>query len=122
MNEFSLKEHLLSLEQKLINQQIRKSLEELDALLADDFIEFGSSGGVVDKSAAIQGMLSESPLSATLSDFEVRELAPNEVLATYRSCRHSDMRHALRSSIWIQSNGKWQMHFHQGTITRAPAD
>lgn len=120
LNMQSLQEHLLSLEQKLIHPQIRKSLDELNALLADDFIEFGSSGGVVNKLTAIEGMLAESPLSAIISDFEIRDLAPNVVLATYRSCRLSDMRYALRSSIWNQNGGKWQICFHQGTITRPP--
>lgn len=93
-----LKGHIQSLEERLLNQEIRKSREELAGLLADDFIEFGSSGGVANKEQIIEGLLQESPLELSLSDFDIRILAPEVVLATYRSLRHNDGRHALNGN------------------------
>lgn len=119
MNEQSLRDHLRLFEEKLLQPGIRKSVDDLDMLLADDFVEFGSSGRVFHKNDVIDGLLAEPAVKLTLSDFEIHVLAPNVVLTTYHSCRHSDMRHSLRSSIWKLNEGAWQMYFHQGTVTSA---
>lgn len=113
-----------SLEQALHRPEVRASRAAVAALLADSFMEFGSSGRIYDKTLVIDALAKEaaappSPLPE-LSNFTVQMLAPDAVLVTYRSARpavgEAAERNVLRSSIWQQTAGTWQMLFHQGTI------
>ena len=45
----SLEERILALERKLLDPDVRASSQELDRLIADDFVEFGSSGRIWNK-------------------------------------------------------------------------
>jgi hypothetical protein len=51
--------------------------------------------------------------------FKTLVLAPGVVLVTYRAVRYrggaASPESSLRSSIWKQIDGRWQMRFHQGT-------
>jgi hypothetical protein len=113
----SLKEHLCQLEEKLLHPEIRTSPKELTKLLADDFFEFGSSGNVWYKKDSAEGGLSVREMA--LSDFEIYLLSENVVLTTYRVKDETRMQNTLRSSIWKFIDGRWQMFFHQGTITNS---
>jgi hypothetical protein len=112
-----------NLEQKLHRPEIRRSPDAVCALLADEFIEFGSSGTVYDKASIIEA-LSEEPVAAAalipeVHHFAVQSIASDAVLVTYQSSRYLDgtaKRVTLRSSIWKLIDGRWQMLFHQGTI------
>lgn len=112
-----------SLEQKLHRPEIRRSPDAVRALLADEFIEFGSSGTVYDKSSIIEALSEEHATAAALipevHHFAVQSIASDAVLVTYQSSRYLDgaaKRVTLRSSIWKLIDGRWQMLFHQGTI------
>jgi hypothetical protein len=101
----------LALETALHKREVRSSAEHLSRLLADDFIEFGSSGRVFSKSAIIQSLSQEEgELSVSVEDFAASELAADVVLVTYLANKQT-----LRSSIWKKIGGRWQMIFHQGT-------
>ncbi|OYW99427.1 MAG: hypothetical protein B7Z15_21145 [Rhizobiales bacterium 32-66-8] len=111
-----------SLEQALHRPEIRASRDAVAALLADSFVEFGSSGRIYDKATVIDSLAQETsgpnlPL-AEVFDFAAQALAPDTVLVTYRSvsARERKQRSVLRSSIWRQIDGTWQMVFHQGTV------
>jgi len=109
---------LRQLEEDLLKPEVRRSADQVGRLIADDFIEFGSSGAVYDKRqiiAALQKEASEPPTRVTLTDFTVRSLAPDVALVTYRSTREGTSTSRLRSSIWKLFDGRWQMIFHQGT-------
>jgi hypothetical protein len=113
-------EHIRSLELRLLDPEVRASSEALAPLLADDFLEFGSSGRVFDKTGITARLVGQSGPELSLDDFAARRLAPDVVLATYRARIRglgSAERHSLRSSVWIRRNGRWQMLFHQGTPT-----
>ena len=113
----TLEVHLRHLEEELLQPGVRASAERVAALLADDFVEFGSSGQVFDKKQIIKALQQESPTKRSLSKFAAVMLSESIVLATYRATRDSKPPvHTLRSSIWRQSNGQWQMVFHQGTL------
>lgn len=117
-NETGVLTAIRQLEEKLLQQNVRKSESDVYALLADDFIEYTSSGHIADKNKTIQGLLNEQPSQITLSDFKARFLAPNIVLATYRAVKtESDGKKScsLRSSIWKMIDDSWQLVFHQGT-------
>jgi hypothetical protein len=109
-----LKEQLFQLEACLLKTEIRVSPEEIAKLLADDFIEFGSSGNVIYKRDCI-GNEGLDVRIMRIHDFEIHILAPDVVLVTYRLEDETRMQHTLRSSIWKHISESWQMYFHQGT-------
>lgn len=111
------------LEEELFKQSVRTSRSAVGALLADDFVEFGRSGRVYDKQEIVLSLAAEANDAApelTASGFELKSLADDVVLLTYRTRRVDGEQalHTLRSSIWKRSNDVWRMVFHQGTPTR----
>ena len=76
------------LEERLLKPEVRKSARDVADLLADELIEFGSSGGVYNKQQTIEGLQQESRSRWSLRDFKTSVLAPDVVLATYRAARH----------------------------------
>lgn len=115
----SIAEQLLRLEQTLLNPEVRTSFEEFSRLLADDFIEFGSSGRVYDKQHIIEALQYQPETSFSLDGFQARLLATGVALTTYRITRTTTLenvpKHSLHSSIWKFEDGHWQITFHQGT-------
>jgi hypothetical protein len=102
------------LEQRLLLPTVRASPDEVATLLADEFIEFGSSGRIYDKQQIIPLLQQEQGTTqCTLADFSARRLAVDVVLVTYCVVESR----TIRSSIWRSINGRWQMVFHQGTKT-----
>ena len=114
-------DQLYQLEKRLLQPEVRKSTDDLANILAEDFIEFGSSGRIFDKQQVIEGLLHSPTLRMTLKDFQAKILAPDVVLTTSRVVKHNEpraeMKYSLRSSIWKFIDGSWQMVFHQGTPT-----
>jgi len=111
---------LQGLEELLLVPDVRKSTQ-LAELLADEFVEFGSSGRVYTKDDLVAALQAESPVTQTTSEFKVATLAPDVALLTYRIRRHSQPPvDTLRSSVWLRSKGQWQMVFHQATVTSTP--
>jgi hypothetical protein len=115
-SEFSLRDHLRELEERLLKPAIRTSLKELNNLLADSFFEIGSSGRVLYKGVGI-GEEGIGIVKIILSDFEIHPLSNEIVLTTYRIFNEVTKQHSLRSSIWKFQDGRWKMFFHQGTKT-----
>lgn len=112
-----LARHLRELEESLLTPEIRKSPTLVD-LLADAFIEFGSSGRTYTKAELVAALQAESPSKQTTSDFKVTELSPEVALVTYRiHCHREPPVCTLRSSVWTRSGEQWRMIFHQGTPT-----
>ena len=112
-------ELIKSLEEKLLNPSVRKSFQELNELLADDFIEHGSSGKVYSKHQVIEALQKEFPFEGSISEFNTVNLTDEIVLATYTAEQTNKtdniVKCSLRSSIWRKNNKKWQIVFHQGT-------
>jgi hypothetical protein len=110
----------LDLETQLHRKEVRNSKEKLSALLADDFVEFGSSGFKYNKTSTIDSLGKESiDLEISVEDFESKYLSNDVVLVTYKTSKinpDSGIRfQSLRSSIWKNNSGRWEMVFHQGT-------
>lgn len=110
---------IYELELSLLEPEVRSSYERLNELLADDFLEFGSSGSVYNKPDTLKGLTaSTDKVVFGVSDFETKELSENFVLTTFKTKRtinDINIVISLRSSIWKKTNGNWQMFFHQGT-------
>jgi hypothetical protein len=117
----SPQELIRRMEERLLVPEVRKSGKELDELLADDFIEIGTSG-VYNKRQIIESLKDEPPTKRSLFDFKTFTLAPDVILVTYRIDQYissdSSPVHSMRSSIWKLLDGRWQMVFHQGTIAK----
>jgi hypothetical protein len=121
----ALEDHLRQLEERLLQPNARKSAEEVSELLASEFIEFGSSGRIFDKQQIIASLQIEPKVRRSLVDFKTWILAPAVILVTYCSVRQGAVPneqpiHSLRSSIWKLIDGRWQMVFHQGTLSQEP--
>ena len=117
--DVSIEAHLRALEDELLQPAVRKTASRVDALLGEDFIEFGSSGRVFDKHDIIDILRSESPARRSLTDFRALPLGPGVVLTTYRATNYGASGeqpiHSLRSSVWRLLDGRWQVVFHQVT-------
>ncbi|MBC1892129.1 nuclear transport factor 2 family protein [Listeria booriae] len=111
-----LKALLQNREEQLLRPEIRTSKEALSQLLAADFFEFGSSGRVLYREEEIDET-GIGVVDMQLSDFEIKPLAADVVLATYRIFNVEQKQSSLRSSIWKFQNNRWQLVFHQGTKT-----
>jgi len=92
----------------------------LSKLLAPEFVEFASSGRALTKSECLAAVQAQAPVSMTTSDFKVLMLADTVGLVTYRVTRHGEQPvQSIRSSLWQQRAGTWQLVFHQGTVVPA---
>ncbi len=103
-----------ALELSLLDPATRADPAAIDALLHPEFVEYGASGIVWTRQATIDELASahaSGPIEVL--DLQGRLIDRDTVLLTFRT-RHGD-RVALRSSLWVRSDGRWQVLFHQGT-------
>ena len=111
--------HLQALEAALQSAAVRADSASLAQLLAEEFVEFGSSGNVWTRAATLADLPAEQFTPRSISDFQAQLLADDVALLTYRSQRHAagavPASASLRSSLWKWRDGRWQMAFHQGT-------
>jgi hypothetical protein len=85
----------------------------LASLIADDFLEFGASGRTWTASDVREVIDGEPGPELDIEAFDVAELGPDVVLATYRT---GPPRASNRSSLWVRREGRWLVRFHQGTL------
>jgi len=114
MTEAEFARKLQELELRLMRPAAAASAAELEALLDEEFVEFGSSGIAYDRATVIAALLREQPRAWGVSAFKVRQLSEDVVLVTYVA-RMGGGPSSLRCSVWKQSRGQWKMAFHQGT-------
>lgn len=118
----TLEEHIRFLEEYLLKSEVRASPQELANILADDFVEFGSSGRIYDKKQIITALQQGTGREMRLMEFKVKLIGQDVALATYRTAWYlepkGEPRYALHSSIWRIDQGRWRIVFHQG----APID
>lgn len=113
-----LEEIIYSLELSLLNSEVRTSVEKLNALIADDFIEYGSSGLIYDKENILERLPNGLSPSYNLYDFQYINLSENIIQTRFKTNRinlDNTVTMSLRSSLWRKSGNDWQIFFHQGT-------
>lgn len=119
MDSKLLTQHLIELEQLLVQPATRLSVELLNRYLADDFYEIAATGRCFGKADVLERLPTETPPVITQQDFNCRVLADGLAQLTYRATlkREDDNSptYSLRSSIYRFDGEKWQMVFHQGT-------
>jgi hypothetical protein len=117
-------DEIQALELRLLEPSARRSPDELARLISDEFVEFGAFGLVYRKQDVLDWLPSADSIDFSVTEFSVRELAPDVALATYRAEERSPgkdtVRKTLRSSIWKRGSDGWQMIFHQGTRSATP--
>jgi hypothetical protein len=121
----SLEQLLQELETRLMDPEVRRS-EKAAELIADDFMEFAGNGRIFNKADALAMMKRHVVRTLAIEEFNVRELSPQIALVTYRVRSQgfggAPGRVSVRSSIWVQRNGKWQVTFHQATLIAGAAE
>lgn len=119
----SIEKLILQLEGDLLKSEIRKSSQKLNELLADDFVEFTSSGTeyYYKSGDVFQKQNDNNELIWDIIDFKIKQLSEDCILATYKVIKHNESnenkKYSLRSSIWKCYDRRWKMLFHQGTLT-----
>lgn len=82
--------------------------------IADDFLEYSQSGQVFTKKdilPALRRLTEDRPI--VIQQFNVQEIAADLAIVHYLSEQKGQL--TLRTSIWREANGVWQLYFHQGT-------
>ncbi len=106
-------------EEALLDPAVRKDRAQVESLLAEDFVEFGSSGRIWTRNEILDLLATEIYSPLTIEDFEYAQLSERVALVTYRGV-HIDTQSgnrivSLRNSIWIKKSTTWRLRFHQGT-------
>jgi len=112
-------EEVRALELSLLTDAVRKDPSKLALLLTEEFCEFGSSGRVYTKAEVIASLQEERERRIAMKDFVSQMIDSSTMLVRYRSVREGEdgvTVEALRSSIWVLRDGRWQILFHQGTL------
>lgn len=102
-------------ERELVNPITRSNAERISELLADGFLEFGSSGRVIRKRDVLDAAEKPGTVTYRLDNFNFKILGESHVLVTYRSVTSSGVL-AHRSSIWVKKYESWKLLHHQSTV------
>lgn len=98
----------------LLDPRVRADRDQVDRLLHDEFLEFGSTGRVYNRRVLLDMLEDEQPSAVVIRDFAVRQLSGDTALVTYRTVGQGGQE-ARRSSVWVLQDDSWKMVFHQGT-------
>lgn len=115
---------LRKLEESLLDTAVRRDRKKMRSMLAENFLEFGSSGRIWNRNSIIELLSQETAfVPPAIEDFRCAFLTDDVTLVTYRTVRTDpetgEVLASLRSSIWKNESGTWRMRFHQGTRTTA---
>jgi hypothetical protein len=97
----------------------------IEHLLHPEFREVSESGRSHNFNEIVSLMDNEKHCANRVhsQDYEFINLESNTILLLYKSALLNPTGEfssfAKRSSIWVKSNGKWQMKYHQGTNCEA---
>jgi len=110
---------IYELECELANYNRENSALNLSEIFGENFIEFGASGKVYDRGEVIRELeTGRTKRDVKISGFKVEPITESVWHITYTaSCRCDDGSEVitLRSSLWKNNGGVWQILFHQGT-------
>jgi hypothetical protein len=110
------------LELLLMDPAVRRDRDRVATLLAEDFLEFGSSGRVWTREMLLEQLQTETFSPPAVECFACKMLGEDVALVTYSTVRWNEATGertiTLRSSIWTRALGDWKMRFHQGTRSK----
>ncbi len=114
----SMRQQIYSLEKRLLEPEVRKNPDELAKLIADDFVEYGSTGCVYNKQDILKVLPQAPARRMGIENFDARHLSPEVVISSYsvvpRDKRSGGDERSTRNSIWKMTDGRWQIVFHKG--------
>ena len=106
-------------ESELQQPETRKSIESLDDLISDNFIEFGSSGQIYTKNDVLKNLPASPEIKFVMTNFRINVLSTEIVQSLFQTEKTNlitgEITKSLRSSLWRNENSQWKMIFHQGT-------
>jgi hypothetical protein len=115
----SIGKELREREEALLDPDVRRNRAQVESLLAEDFLEFGSSGRVWTRDQIFNLLATEAYSRFIIEDFNCTLLSEDVALLTYcavgMDAQSGDRTASLRSSIWTSKSGTWRLRFHQGT-------
>jgi len=114
----NIENHIKELEERLLHTDVRKNSTILNKLLNDEFEEIGSDGKISTRKEVVEWLVNKEKNTIwSLNDFKIKKLSPHLILATYIAIKknQSNSSRSIRSSIWKNISGNWEMIFHQGT-------
>jgi hypothetical protein len=106
-------------ELSLVEPEVRRSKEQLASLLADSFIEIGSTGSIYNKKDTVETLPNLGTVYR-VEDLEVTTLSEDIIQTVFKTTQtktDGTVTKSLRSSIWKKIDSEWRMIFHQGTPT-----
>jgi hypothetical protein len=111
----------LAAERETLSLECRSDARRLDAYLAEDFHEFGSSGREIGRAGTaerVAGYTDRDGEGFTIEALRGLRVADGIVMVKYTSDGVGVRSH--RTSLWRRvAPGRWEMFHHQGTPTRS---
>lgn len=109
-----------ALEETLLHTDVRSNPAILSELLAEELEEIGVTGNITSREAVVDWLTNkEKDIKWSLSDFQIKQLTPDIVIAMYKAQKiqlnEKSSSCSMRSSIWQLFGEQWKMVFHQGT-------
>lgn len=115
----TLKQKILEYENDFFSKKYYDEITNLNDRIHDEFIEFGKSGHIFDKSSTIEYLNNlDTDRDVVISCFEIKKLKEDLIIANYISYERDIKIKALRTSIWKKEFSDWKLYFHQGTETK----
>lgn len=114
MEKFLVKE----LEIKLAEGRGSEFIKTADEIIADEFIEFGSSGKIYDKLETLNSYSASLSIKTEIRNYTEKVLSCDVILVNYLAASlnvKGEETKSLRTSIWKKFEGSWRIVFHQGT-------
>ncbi len=109
---------LTQLEESLWIAETRFDPAYMETVLHPDFIEFGCSGRRYTRTEIMAFTGDTIQVKLPFDQFTFRPISDTVVHITYISeVQYEHLQVCNRTSIWVYLDGRWQLHFHQGTPT-----
>jgi hypothetical protein len=125
MSSEAMEQELRVLEERLGMPAVTETRESLSRLLAIECREFGSLRRIYDVASILDALIPGARPAIQFEDFAVVPVGTSSALVTYRSRSVAGpgwKPPALRSSLWIWREARWQVLFHQGTRVLADSE
>ncbi len=115
MKKFLVKD----LEVKLAEGGGSEFIQTAGELIAEDFVEFGSSGIIYDRQQTINSYSGSASKKIDIRDYTEKQLGGDAILVNYLAVISNEKGEeikSLRTSVWKKMEGSWKIIFHQGTL------
>ena len=118
LQQIIISEFIKQLELKLLHTDPKTDPALIDDVISDAVEEITSSGQVSSRNDVVNWLLNkDSHIQWSLSDFRIKALTDDLVMAIYTAQKLNDpdsaSKGSMRTSIWKRQGNNWKMIFHQ---------